>query len=91
MTNPTTHIIDYWSIHFQPIWEKKNRAMLLKNDCDYKVNNFINLQEWDPVKEKYTGRSLVTKITYILESEILPKSYVILSLSEPVSRTQVMP
>ncbi|WPC19449.1 DUF3850 domain-containing protein [Pediococcus inopinatus] len=38
-----------------------------KNDRDYKVGDYVCLSEWDKDEEEYTGRSILTVITYITD------------------------
>jgi hypothetical protein len=37
-----------------------------KNDRDFQVNDQLELREFDPVKNEYTGRMLIKTISYVL-------------------------
>lgn len=48
-------------------------------DRDFKVGDILALNEYDPVSQKFTGRSFITWISYILGDEKYCKEgYVIL-------------
>ena len=40
-----------------------------KNEPKYAVGDFLALNEFDPEKQRYTGRALVFKIRYRVEAE----------------------
>ena len=48
-----------------------------KNDRYFRVGDTLVLQEWDPITQKYSGKSLTRKITYI---QPVSKSYVVMGL-----------
>ena len=50
-----------------------------KNDRDFKIGDYLALNEYDPEKGCYTGRAILEKILYILDDErFVPTGYVIL-------------
>ncbi len=51
--------------------EKTFDARLDRFEC--KPGDTLVLREWDPKKEKYTGRKLEKKVTYVLKSKDLEK------------------
>lgn len=52
------------------------------NDRNYKVGDILNLNEWHPVEEFYTKRSIKVEVTFILEGDQygVPAGYVIMSV-----------
>lgn len=51
--------------------EKTFDARLDRFKC--KPGDILVLREWDPKKEKYTGRKLEKKVTFVLRSKDLKK------------------
>lgn len=51
--------------------EKTFDARLDRFKC--KPGDILVLREWDPEKEKYTGRKLEKKVTFVLKSKDLEK------------------
>jgi hypothetical protein len=76
------------SIHSLKTWPKwfaasaagKKPFEIRKNDRDFRVGDTLVLQEWDPITQKYSGKSLTRKITYI---QRVSKSYVVMGLECP--------
>lgn len=48
--------------------EKKHELRRV-SDRDYQVGDFLLLQEFDPVTQRYSGRELRVKITYMTSAE----------------------
>jgi hypothetical protein len=38
-----------------------------RNDRDFRVGDWLLLQEYEPDRERYTGRILYVELTYVLE------------------------
>ena len=53
--------------HYEAVKNGTKTFEIRKNDRDYRVNDYIALNEYD--NEHYTGRSLLCKITYIISDE----------------------
>lgn len=68
----------------------KTHDMRKSTDRDYRVGDALRLQEYDPVSGRYTGRELLTEITYItstnfpcaLSGDGLHPDYCILSIKK---------
>lgn len=58
-----------------------------KNDREYKVDDVLWLKEYDPEKERYTGRTLKRKITYIT-SYNQKEGYVVLGTKRLTSENE---
>lgn len=85
----TEHVVKSWPQYFTlMLTGKKKHDMRNMRDRDYKVNDTLLLQEYDPFKGEYTGREARFLITYItsnktpcaLSSAMLDDSGCILSL-----------
>lgn len=51
--------------YFEAVWENKKTFELRENDRDFKVGDYLALNEWDG--EKYTGRTTLVEVIYILD------------------------
>lgn len=51
--------------YFEAVRKGDKTFELRKNDRDFKVGDYLALNEWDG--KKYTGRALLAKITYMLD------------------------
>lgn len=74
--------------YFEAVRKGDKTFELRKNDRDFKVGDHLALNEWDG--EKYTGRALLAKITYMLNPNDIMScvgGFVILGLSHFVMRT----
>lgn len=83
------HVVKSWPQFFQLMIDgKKKHDMRNLKDRDYKVNDTLLLQEFDPFTGEYTGREARFLITYMtstktpcaLSSAMLDDSGCILSL-----------
>lgn len=53
------------------------------NDRNYKVGDYLKLEEYDTYNKLYTGRSSVRLITYILDDFIgLQPGYIVMSIAD---------
>lgn len=86
-----THKVKSWVPFFQAFKRgEKKHDMRDMFDRNYKVGDELLLQEYDPFEGRYTGHTLLMKITYItsrdtpcaFSSSALDKNYCILSLEK---------
>lgn len=76
-----THIKKLIQPFFDDVWDGKKMFELRKNDCDYKVDDFIILEEYDSAKDIYSGKNMRVLIKYILQDfEGLENGYCILGI-----------
>jgi hypothetical protein len=74
------HKLKTWTAPFQAMWEGRKLFEFRKNDRDFKIGDWLTLQEWNPGTE-YTGREMNARVTWILtEGFGLPWGYCIMSL-----------
>ena len=63
------HKLKTWPDIFKVMKSGEKTFDLRRNDRNFKVDDLIILEEYDPIKEKYTGDHVYAKITWILPSE----------------------
>jgi hypothetical protein len=63
------HVVKSWPKFFQAIRRGSRRHELRRNDRDYRVGDLLQLQEYEPVSEQYTGNSCVVRITSITSAD----------------------
>ena len=83
--NPETkkHYLKTWPEFFKAIKSRKKRFEIRLNDRDYRVNDILILQEWNPNTQKYTGSNdIYVLVTYVLaERPWVPDGYVCMSIN----------
>jgi len=84
----STHHLKSWPQYFGPISEGRRTHELRRNDRGFEVGDFIVLEEFDPVKQEYTGKRCEVEITSMtstsqpcaMSSEALDPAFCILSI-----------
>ena len=61
-----------WPEYFEDVGSGKKKFELRLADFKAQVGDTLILQEWDPQTKSYTGRELITKITYLIKTKNLP-------------------
>ena len=61
----TTHDLKIWPQYFDAVSDGKKRAELRKNDRDYQEGDVLNLREFDPKTDRYTGRCVTAVVTHV--------------------------
>lgn len=75
----TTHELKIWPDFFQAVLNGKMKFQLRRNDRDYQVGDQLLLKEWNPeptqscVKQGYTGREVLVRVDYIMDSLTLDR------------------
>jgi Domain of unknown function (DUF3850) len=59
------HEVKIWSELFDAVVSGKKRAELRKNDRDYQDGDVLEMREFDPHVEQYTGRSVTVLVTHV--------------------------
>jgi len=77
-----THDLKTWPEHFQKVKKGLKKVELRKNDRDFQIGDGLNLEEWDPETEKYTGDKKYMIVSHILHGGQfgLEKGYVVMSI-----------
>ena len=62
----TCHELKTWPEYFEEIKTGDKTFEIRKNDRNFKIGDEILLDEYEPKLDRYTGRQLLGKITYII-------------------------
>ncbi|MFA5124876.1 MAG: DUF3850 domain-containing protein [Patescibacteria group bacterium] len=54
-----------WPQYFSAVTSGKKKYELRLNDFEVREGDILVLEEWDPLTEKYTGRSIEKTVTYV--------------------------
>jgi len=60
-----------WPEYFDKIISRKKNFEIRLADSEYNVGDILVLEEWNPKTERYTGRKIEKKISYILKTKDL--------------------
>ena len=60
-----------WPELFQKVFEGKKKVDIRLADFECKPGDVLLLEEYDPKKQKYTGRKLEKKVTHVLKTKDL--------------------
>jgi hypothetical protein len=61
----TTHELKIWPDFFASVTDGTKKYEIRKNDRDFKVGDFLQLREWNPRAQYYTGRQATVKVTHV--------------------------
>jgi hypothetical protein len=61
------HELKTWPAYFQAIVNGQKTFEIRKNDRNFHVDDELVLKEYNPAEQKYTGRELRVKVTYMTE------------------------
>lgn len=75
---------------FGATWEGRKPYELRKNDRGFQVGDQLELIEWSPTTEAYSGRAVLVRVTYMTKGGEwgLPSDLCILGF-DPEDRTQL--
>lgn len=81
------HELKTWIEYFELVMNGNKPFDLRKNDRNFLAGQELLLREWDKDTEKYTGRTLHRKITYVLGGVVgedfgLKEGYCVLGLAK---------
>jgi hypothetical protein len=74
------HELKTWPEFFVPVLDGRKTFEIRKNDRDFQVGDCLELYEWHPKVEAYTGRATVRYVSYITAFGQYP-GYVVMGLS----------
>jgi hypothetical protein len=63
-----THVLKTHPEYFQAIVDGTKTFECRKNDRDFKVGEILQLTEYDPKNDQYSGRTQFVRVTYILDN-----------------------
>lgn len=64
------HKLKTWPQHFKEIVHGKKRFEIRKNDRDFKTYDVLELQEYIPSEDIYTGALCLVRVEYILHGPV---------------------
>lgn len=75
------HELKTWPEYFKAVCEGRKTFEIRKNDRGFKVGDVLDLREYDPIGQGYTGQSIRMEVTYILDkAPFVPKGYVCMGI-----------
>lgn len=60
------HLLKTWPQFFWEVACNEKRFELRRNDRDFRVNDILNLAEWIPETQEFTGHVVMVRVLYIL-------------------------
>ncbi|MEF4109131.1 DUF3850 domain-containing protein [Escherichia coli] len=75
-----THKLKIWSEYFGAVRDSLKRAELRWNDREYQAGDILDLCEWDPNEEAFTGDHVSVTVTHVAELGQWMPGYVLLSI-----------
>ena len=74
------HILKTIQPYFNRVWSGQKTFEVRNNDRDFEVGDTIELKEYDPSTDSYSGRFMVGGITYVLRDyDAIKEGYVVFS------------
>lgn len=80
---PVTHNLKIWPEYFSAVRDGLKRAELRWNDREYQAGDTLDLCEWDPNEEVFTGDFISVIVTHVAELGQWMPGYVLLSFAPP--------
>lgn len=80
----SVHQLKTWPPYFNEVARGRKSFELRRDDRAYEVGDSLDLREWDPATNAYTGRTAWLRVTYVLrnaEQFGLKDGFVILGIS----------
>jgi len=77
------HKLKTWIPYYRDIINDIKTFEIRKNDRDFKVGDILILEEWDDIKETYTGHFIYMRVGYILKGGQfgIEDGYVVMTLN----------
>lgn len=60
-----THDLKTWPEYFQAVLDGRKLFEIRKDDRGFQVGDSVQLEEYDPQLNVYSGRAIVVEITYV--------------------------
>lgn len=81
-----THELKTWPEPFAAVWSGEKRYEIRQDDRGFAVGDLVNLREWRPSNERYTGRVASCAVTYLSRGPDwgLPAGLVVMSIAHVV-------
>lgn len=69
--NPAMHELKCWPKFFEAIAQGRKRHDLRRSvDRNFRVGDLLRLQEFDPDRGNYTGRTQLVRVTYVTSADV---------------------
>lgn len=81
----TKHELKTWTQYYWPVVTGEKSFEIRKNDRGYTVGDYLELQEYDPKTEQYSGNSATFIVTYLTDFEQKP-NHVVMGLKPVVQQ-----
>jgi hypothetical protein len=77
-----THELKSWPEQFHAMWTGRKRAEFRRDDRGYATGDLLDLREWEPSTERYTGFRLTARVTHLARGPAyeIPAGFVVLSV-----------
>ena len=82
---PVTHNLKIWPEYFAAVRDGLKRAELRWNDREYQAGDILDLCEWDPNEEAFTGDFISVTVTHVADLGQWMPGYVLLSVAPPAT------
>lgn len=63
----TKHQLKTWPDYFGPVMRGEKPFEIRKNDLDYKLGDYLELFEYDPEAQTFSGKTGLFQVTYITD------------------------
>ncbi len=78
--NYHVHELKTWPEFFGEVWAGRKNAEFRKDDRKFKVGDELELREYDPESDSYTGREIEATITHVARGRFIPEGFAMLSI-----------
>ena len=77
------HDLKAWPPQFAAVFNGRKRYEIRTNDRDFQEGDELMLREWDPKTGRYSGRHILTTVTYMTRGGEfgLPENMCVMSLA----------
>ena len=79
------HDLKTWPEYFQAVRDGRKPFELRFNDRDFQVGDILNLQEFEPMTQAFTGETERVVVSYVLAGPWLAPGVVALGIKEQVN------
>ena len=76
------HSLKTWPEPFKAIWIGEKTADFRKFDRDFRVEDHLQLREYDPISNAFSERYIEVRITHITTGFGIPEGYCMLSFKK---------
>lgn len=79
---PFIHPLKTWPKFFREVASGTKNFEIRKNDRGFKVGDYLNLREYNPDSQRYTGHQLICEVRYILRNGFgVKKGYIAMAIT----------